>query len=113
MAKVTAATEIPGKVQLMVDGELQDALVRIDGKGDWVCKTTSGRVFHFSPTERVNTNPESEETTEEDRPISLADQIARHNAANSERPVFAHEVGPDPFDEEWENFDAAAREAEA
>lgn len=82
----------PKTVKLMVDGELQDALVRVDANGEWACKTTSGRVFFF---------PQADS---EGNSLTLAEQVKAHNAANGAKPIFAADVDADPFDEEWENF---------
>lgn len=82
-------------VKLMVDGELQEALVRVDANGEWACKTTSGRVFFFAPTGYDENGKEID--------LTLAEQVKRHNAANSTKPVLAADVD-DMTDEEWENW---------
>lgn len=87
----------------MVDGELQDALVRVDGSGEWACKTTSGRIFFFpqsgiDPASITEQNPDG--TVVE---FTLADHVKKHNKANSEKPVLAEDVDTSA-DEEWDNW---------
>lgn len=78
-------------VKLMVDGELQEALVRVDHNGEYACKTTSGRVFFFPAKDAKG------------HELTLAEQVKAHNAANGAKPIFADEV-EGYNDEEWESW---------
>lgn len=72
----------PTTVKLMVDGELEECLVRTFGD-ETHCKAKSGRVFKFPAS------------------ANLATEVKKHNQANAEKPVFATEADEEA-DAEWE-----------
>lgn len=96
----------PQIVKLMVDGELVDFLVQIDGNGEWACYSKGedgGRTFYFSPKGVDDKGKEIE--------ISLAEHVKRHNAANGEKPVLADDAVVDEQAEElaaWLGGDGVA-----
>lgn len=80
------ATTKPVIVKLMIDGELHDAMVRVDGNGEWACYTKIGRTFFF-PQTGVDENGETVE-------FKLADHVKKHNAVNAVKPVLAEDAEP-------------------
>ncbi len=80
-------------IKLMVDGEMEECLVRIDKSGEYVCKSTSGRFFFFP------------------KDSDLREEVKRHNAANSEKPIFADDARPED-DEEWDNWGTGDEKSE-
>lgn len=74
-------------VKLMVDGVLEESLVRTDANGEYACKTRSGRVFFFP------------------KGSDLVAEVKKHNAANSTKPVLAEDV-ENTDDSEWNEWDA-------
>lgn len=76
----------PNTVKLMVDGELEECLVRTIAS-EIHCKALSGRVFKF-PVD-----------------VDLASAVKRHNKANGDKPVLATEV-EEAADPEWDEWGA-------
>ena len=84
-----AETKLPKTVKIMVDGEKTDALVRVDGNGEYALYTKpdsrnpKGRVFFFPGDS------------------DLLEEVRQHNEANKAKPVFAEDV-EDTTDHELE-----------
>lgn len=66
----------------MIDGELAECLVRVDGNGEFACyskpdeRNPAGRVFFFP------------------KDSDLREEVKRHNRVNAEKPIFAEDAPP-------------------